>query len=172
MRLEYQSRESIKQQHALTTILSMRYRVWEDSAFLPLLPPFFFLWSLPSLCAHRPVCLVLDFLCFLQNLPCPEGIDLQGCFDPVVMILLFAWATSFSPLRSPHKMLWIRPEDGMLGEETRLGEEQRGEWCSGRLPEVLNVTLNGKARSWPIRYKGSSHLKIILPGFTKFLYIL
>lgn len=88
--------------------------------------PFSFLLSLPSLSVHRPVCLVFDFLCFMQKPPCPEGIDLQDCFDPVVMILLFASATSFSPLQSPRKMLWIRPEDGVGGRGEEVGSWGRG----------------------------------------------
>lgn len=100
-KLEWRSSASIKQQHALPMTLSMRYRVQD---FLSLLS-FSFLLSLPSLSVPCPVCLVFDFLCFMQKPPCPEGIDLQDCFDPVVMILLFASATSFFLLQSPHKML-------------------------------------------------------------------
>lgn len=74
--------------------------------------------------------LSLTFFVSCKKPPCPEGIDLQDCFDPVVMILLFASATSFSLLQSPHKMLWIRPGDGMVGEKRRQGGERRGEWCS------------------------------------------
>lgn len=97
------------------------FKTRPSSPSSPLLssPSFSFLLSLPSPSEHRPVCLVFDFLCFMQKPTCPEGIDLQHLFDPVVMILLFASATSFSPLQSFHKMLWIRLEDSLEGEERR-----------------------------------------------------
>lgn len=60
-------------------------------------------------------------LCFMQRPTCPEGIDFQDGFDPVVMILSFASATSFSRLQSPLNMLQIRPEERMEGEERSGG---------------------------------------------------
>ena len=111
--LERTSGASITQQH-------VRWPSPWDTEFMTL--SFLSLLSPSSLSLHRPVCLVFDSLFHA----CPEGTDLQDRFDPVVMILSFASATSFSRLQSPHKMLWIRPEDGMVGEERR-GEERRGE---------------------------------------------
>lgn len=81
--------------------ISMTYRVYDPppQSFLSFYPP------LSSLSAHGPLCLAFDFLCFMRKLSCPEGTDLLDCFDPVVMILSFASATSFSLLQSPLKML-------------------------------------------------------------------
>lgn len=76
----------------------------------------FFYPFLPLLSIALSV-LSLTFFVLCKKPPCPEGIDLQHRFDPVVMILLFASATSFSPLQSFHKMLWIRVEDSLEGEE-------------------------------------------------------
>lgn len=76
----------------------------------------FFYPFLPLLSITLSV-LSLTFFVLCKKPPCPEGIDLQHRFDPVVMILLFASATSFSPLQSFHKMLWIRVEDSLEGEE-------------------------------------------------------
>lgn len=76
------------------------------------------LFSSPSNPSLLPLFSALFYsLCFMQRPTCPEGIDLQDGFDPVVMILSFASATSFSRLQSPLNMLRIRPEERMVGEE-------------------------------------------------------
>lgn len=94
---------SISQTAACVMTVFMRYRVYGCLSSCP--PLFSVLLSLSSLSVHGPLCLVFDSLCFMRKLSCPEGIDLPDRFDPVVMILSFASATSFSPLQSPRKML-------------------------------------------------------------------
>lgn len=57
---------------------------------------------------------------------------MHECFDPVVLILFLASATSSSRLPSRHEMLRIRPEDEAAGEAVAL--------------EFLTVSLYEKVR--------------------------
>lgn len=74
-----------------------------------------------------------DSLCLMQRPTCPEGTDLQDGFDPVVMILSFASATSstcFELGQREEKRGEQRRKEESRGEENR-GEENRGEESRG-----------------------------------------
>lgn len=114
-KLEWRSRVSITQQNVLAMTVSVRYKV-HDSAFLPSSPCFFpFIPSIPFYASHCLSCLWLSLFHAKAAMSRRNRFaDLlwSCCYDSFICL-----SHILLSLQSPHKMLWIRPEDGMVGEE-------------------------------------------------------